>query len=229
MLDKEQQLQLKKQLESHKHERYVLDLKIGSLLLKDFNVFPNVLRPEKVTAIEFARWLEKNPYLYEDKKVLDMGCGSGILGITVGLKEALEVVFSDISQYCVDNTSENVSKFLYNSRVILGNLFENIFEKFDVIIFNHPFFSNEPIHEQSVSKSWSDRGSLLHRFLKEVKDYLNEGGFVIMPYFHMAGEVNDPGVQAPFEGYFVDETFKGEINTELHKGLVSFYVLRLEA
>jgi ribosomal protein L11 methyltransferase len=41
------------------------------------------------------------------KRVLDMGCGTGILGILASMRGAKEVIGIDIDQWCVDNSVEN--------------------------------------------------------------------------------------------------------------------------
>ncbi len=44
---------------------------------------------------------------FRGKKVLDAGCGTGVLGILAAMNDAKEVVAYDVSQLCVDNTEEN--------------------------------------------------------------------------------------------------------------------------
>ena len=52
-------------------------------ILKDFIVHSGVLRPEKMSALSLAQWLFSHNPLYKNKVVLDMGCGTGIQGITM--------------------------------------------------------------------------------------------------------------------------------------------------
>lgn len=46
----------------------------------------------------------------EGKTVLDMGCGTGILGIFAHIKKARQVLAIDIDPWCYENTLENVEK-----------------------------------------------------------------------------------------------------------------------
>ena len=46
---------------------------------------------------------------WDNKRVLDMGCGSGVLGIYASLRGASEVVLVDIDPWSVRNTEENLT------------------------------------------------------------------------------------------------------------------------
>jgi methylase of polypeptide subunit release factors len=186
-------------------------------------VHQNVLRPEKMVASYLAKYLFLNNGLYKDKTVIDIGCGSGIQGIVTGLFGAKHVILSDISKEAVENTSENVRRFNLQDKatVLEGDLFQNIKDKADIIIFNHPFFPEKPIETIPVSRTMLDDGTLLKRFLTEAKDYLLPQGRIVMPYFHLAGEINDPIIQGPKYGYSVFPRFKLHLNKTLQKGEVS--------
>jgi ribosomal protein L11 methyltransferase len=76
--------------------------------------------------------LEEN---WDTKKVLDMGCGSGVLGILTCMMGAKEATFIDIDDWCVENTEENLERNNVNGKVILGGS-EKINAHFDVILAN---------------------------------------------------------------------------------------------
>ena len=74
----------------------------------------------------------------EDLKVLDAGCGTGILAIMAHKRGAAEVWANDIDEWCVTNSQEN---FIINHcpeiQVKLGSLAEcEISETFDLILAN---------------------------------------------------------------------------------------------
>ena len=72
---------------------------------------------------------------WTNKKVLDMGCGTGVLGILANMKGAKEVIYIDIDNWCVENTTENLERNCVSGKVILGGA-EQIDTKFDVILAN---------------------------------------------------------------------------------------------
>lgn len=55
--------------------------------------------------LEFA--LKEN---FKEKRVLDMGCGTGVLAILASMKGAVSVDAIDIDPWCIENTNENAQK-----------------------------------------------------------------------------------------------------------------------
>ena len=228
-LDEAQRRQLEMQLRQHHHQRYETDMELsGGEVLRKFVVHPRVLRPEKMSARILAGWLHENRSLYTGKTAIDMGCGSGIQGTVMGVYGAEGVIFSDLSPAAAANTRENVERFGLGdiSEVHEGDLFEKISGTASIIVFNHPFFSDSTFEQLLVSASMLDQGKLIHRFFDDSRGYLNEGGSIIMPYYHVAGPVNDPEVQAPEHGLTVTVRFRKDIHEGLQKGLVSIYQIQ---
>ena len=89
-------------------------------------------------------------------KVLDLGCGYGVVGIALScLNPNVTVYWSDINEraitLCKNNIRENTSilsamhnssddpiDYEYSNRILLSNGFENIPEVFDTIVLNPP-------------------------------------------------------------------------------------------
>ncbi|MBZ9628633.1 50S ribosomal protein L11 methyltransferase [Psychroflexus sp. CAK1W] len=71
----------------------------------------------------------------EDKRVLDMGCGTGVLGILADIRGAKSVDYIDIDTWCVENTEENLERNSCEGRVILGGA-EKIENDYDLILAN---------------------------------------------------------------------------------------------
>ncbi len=73
----------------------------------------------------------------EDKKVLDMGCGTGILAIFSEMKGAKPIDAIDIDNWCYENSLENVERNnCSNISVFEGDASLLINKKYDVIIAN---------------------------------------------------------------------------------------------
>lgn len=225
-----QQDQIEKQLKAHMHKTFHKDLTLDqNAILEDFEIHENVFRPDVTTAIFFARWLYFNNGIYKDKTLIEIGSGTGILGITCAIQGVKKAILSDISNYAVENTKRNAFKYnLKNIEIRKGNLFENISEKADIIIFNHPFFPVNPISEIPVSKSMLGGETLFAHFLEKAKEHLTENGIILTTYFDLAGKTNHPKFIGEKHGYIVSNPFILENNFGLQKGSIGVYVLKLK-
>lgn len=70
-----------------------------------------------------------------DKTVLDMGCGTGLLGIVAGIRGAKSVHGIDIDTWCIDNTLENAERNNVPMTAALGGK-EAISDTYEIILAN---------------------------------------------------------------------------------------------
>lgn len=123
--------------------------------------------------------------LKENVKILDIGTGSGCIGIT--LKKELpssSVVISDISKKALKVARYNKKDLCI--KVIHSNLFSNIKEKYDVIISNPPYIRYDEKIMDIVKNNephialYADNNGLYcyEEILKNCKNYLNDN-FII--------------------------------------------------
>ena len=92
------------------------------------------------------------------KRILDVGCGSGLIAIMVAQRSNATVTGIEIDPDAAAQASENVSNSPWNDRVEIiccdaSNY--NSDEKFDAIISNPPFFSNSlrcPAKERTLAR-----------------------------------------------------------------------------
>ncbi len=207
---------------------------IDSLVLPNFVIFPEVFRADIMTSsIYTAKFLIQKPEFYQNKHVIDMGCGSGILGIVMAKRGAESVLLADISYHAIANAWENITQYGMVMRLACGypyhsDLFSAIRAKYDLIVFNHPFFSDEiGFPDQPISGSMVAPSILIHRFLEEAKGHLTKEGKIIMPFLEIAGETNDPKIQAPKHGYTVQQVYSTNVESGVQTGLFYVYVLNL--
>lgn len=73
---------------------------------------------------------------FENKKVLDMGCGTSILAIFAKMKKAKEVLAIDIDEWSVENSIENAERNQVELSIEQGSADNLGKEKFDIILAN---------------------------------------------------------------------------------------------
>lgn len=126
---------------------------------------------------EDSHLIEKHIRHYaKNKKVLDMGTGSGILA-REALKYTKDVAASDINEECL--------KDIKNARTIRSDLFENINEKYDLIIFNPPYLPNDEREdgESALSTTGGKEGyEILKSFIKSLRNHLRRNGKVLIVF-----------------------------------------------
>jgi 16S rRNA G1207 methylase RsmC len=94
--------------------------------------------------------------------LLDLGCGWGPVALYAKLKYPdLEVHASDVNERAVEQTKKNAKRNNVHIKVCQSDGFENIQERFDVILFNPP---------QTAGKQ------ICLRLIENAKDYLKKGG-----------------------------------------------------
>ncbi len=179
---------LKEFYSSHKHESYITDFyyKLG-IPFKNYFVGERTLRPEYSWASKyFSLYLFENRSFFSNKSVLDLGSGGGIQGfIALLFGNANRLVSLDISNDAIK--SLKINKILLDipnkkHKIIRSDLFKNLIkkEKFDVIIFNHPYINDIPKHPiDLIVKMPSEK---FESFFSLYKAYLKPQGFVIMAY-----------------------------------------------
>ncbi|MBL7051189.1 DUF2431 domain-containing protein [Candidatus Woesearchaeota archaeon] len=124
--------------------------------------------------------MEKSVIKYAFGKVLDMGTGSGIQAITSAKNKKVTSIFaSDINKEAVTNTLEVAISEGIPLTVIQSDLFKNIKEKFDTIIFNPPYLPTQEPKELALDGG--EKGhELIEKFLKQAKTHLNKNGIILL-------------------------------------------------
>ena len=114
------------------------------------------------------------------ERILEIGCGSGVVSVHCALNGCI-VTAVDINHSAVECTRENAELCSVEMDVRDSDLFENVPEKFDTIVFNLPYLP--VIDEGELAKAWSggeDGLGPLPRLLSEANDHLYENGRVVV-------------------------------------------------
>lgn len=114
---------------------------------------------------------------FKNKRVLDMGCGTGILALMASKLGASEVIAVDLNEWAYENTIENARKnCIKNIKVLFGDVDVIDQEKFDIILAN--ITKNVLLdHLQSYSKLLNPSGLILLSgvLIKDMDELKTEG------------------------------------------------------
>lgn len=93
--------------------------------------------------IDYGSKLLIETYLKEndinEKRVLDVGCGYGFLGIMVSRVTNSYVEMIDINKRAVHLTNMNIKRYKdFKGKTYVSNVYENVEGKYDIIITNPP-------------------------------------------------------------------------------------------
>lgn len=170
----------------------------------DFKVTPDVLipRPETETLVENAiEWAKKNLKSKEEIRILDIGSGSGCIGLTMAFElPKAKVHFIDVSEKALSIAKENAKSLELEEKCIftLGDAFQvssQINEQFDLILANPPYISPSDIEvEENVKKYepelalFAENGtSLLKSWSKAYAPKLSKPGLMMMEMGYKQG------------------------------------------
>lgn len=74
----------------------------------------------------------------EEKKVLDLGCGYGFIGIVISKINNSAATLVDVNKRALHLADKNIITNKVNAKTIYSDAYENITEKYDAIITNPP-------------------------------------------------------------------------------------------
>ena len=208
-------------IEKHIKEDVPLSHLVGFEYFYDrkFKVTKDVLSPRMETeeliykVVDYIKANDK-----DNLKILDLCTGSGIIAITLR-KElenmSLEVVASDISEEALKVAKENSIMNEAEVKFIQSDIFENINEKFDIIVSNPPYiaYSDKITMEDNVlnydphlALFAEEDGMYFYREIVEnSKEYLNKDGMI---FFEIGYDQREKILKLANENEFKAEVYK---------------------
>ena len=181
-------------IEKHIKEDVPLSHLVGFEYFYDrkYKVTKDVLSPRMETeeliykVIEYVKASNKNKF-----KILDLCTGSGIIAITLKKeleKVSVDVIASDISEEALEIAKENSQSHDATIKFIKSDIFNNIDNKFDIIVSNPPYIDrkDEVTMQDNVLKYdphlalfAEEEGMYFYRkIIEQANDYLNENGVI---------------------------------------------------
>ncbi len=156
----------------------------------DFHVDGSVLdpRPESELIIDVTKNL-----LFDGMRVLDLGCGSGCIGLSLYKENSnINLFLADFSKKALSLSKKNANELEVDCKFIHSDLFSNIHNKFDLIVTNLPYIAKDDfcylqreiiLHEPHEALYGGRTGlDVVKLFLDSVNRYLNKNGFFVMEF-----------------------------------------------
>lgn len=153
---------------------------------------------------DYGSKLLVNNFLKEEKsgRVLDLGCGYGIIGIILSQNKKLYIDMVDINNNAVNLTNENLKlNNIENATSFVSNIYSEITNKYDYIITNPPIRAGK---------------ETIRTFLFDGQNHINENGEI---WFVMR---KDHGVKSMMKE--LEKDYKIEV-VDKDKG---FYIVKLK-
>lgn len=173
---------------------------MGSEFIVDEGVL--IPRIESEGLVEVAYQCITKKGFFETLSILDVGCGTGCIGIALFLELkkngyiANTVDFVDVSSACVDTAHSNIEKLISKSdlnkfRVIQSDLLKGLAQKkYHVITANLPYIPSQLLiildksvkyYEPDLALDGGEDGlELIRKLLKQAKDFLAEDGIIVL-------------------------------------------------
>ena len=208
-------------IEKHIKEDVPLSHLVGFSYFYDrkFKVTKDVLSPRMETeeliykVIEYVKANNKN-----NLKILDLCTGSGIIAITLK-KEldqiSIDVVASDISEEAIEVAKENAQYHDTDVRFIQSDIFNNIDDKFDIIVSNPPYIDrkdevtmkeNVLNYDPHLALFAEEEGMYFYRkIIEQAKDYLKENGVM---FFEIGYDQKDKIIKLSKKNGYLAQVYK---------------------
>ena len=190
--------------------QYVLEREqFGGL---DYYVDNDVLIPRPETELVVEQALR---FVDDGHKVLDLCCGSGIVGVTIATRKKVDVTFADVSEKAIRIAKFNAKNNNVKAKFVVTNMFEKLGdEQYDVIVCNPPYIETATIdtldssvkdYEPHLALDGGADGLDFYRTLAaEAHKHLADHGVLVMEIGYNQGET-------------VPDLFENRYNTDVLK------------
>ncbi|MEI6177743.1 MAG: peptide chain release factor N(5)-glutamine methyltransferase [Verrucomicrobiota bacterium] len=158
----------------------------------EFKTDARALIPRPETE-ELAEWI-LSWKLPETQRVLDMGCGSGVLGLTLAAERSgWDLLLADVSPDALALARENAAILQSSVDFIQSDLFTAVEGDFDGIVANLPYvpeseratMAREVLHDPALALfSGTDGLDLIRRFIPQAFTRLKPGGWLVLEIGH---------------------------------------------
>ena len=166
---------------------------------RTFKVNPHVLIPRADTETLIEKALSKIN-VQDAYDILDLGCGTGIIGITIALERPLsKITLIDQSEHAIQNTKDNRALHQATNVMIQKSDWFNALDqtRFDVILSNPPYLEEndphllqglevEPIDALVAGPSGTEA---IQHIIKNAKNYIKPSGWLFIEHGYNQAEI----------------------------------------
>ena len=173
---------------------------------RDFKLNNNVLIPRMETELVCEQMLK---HIDKKTKLLDMCCGSGVLGVTAAREKGCDVTLADVSKDALKVAKLNAKLNKANVDILQTDMFEHIDGKFDVIVCNPPYVKQDVVdslddsvkdYEPRLALDGGKDGLHFYRILaKDAPAHLKKGGVLVLEIGYDQGQSVSALLQNAFE------------------------------
>lgn len=161
-----------------------------------FKVNPNVLIPRFETEELVSRTIKYIKKYFNKPDIVDIGCGSGCISVTLSKELNVQVDATDISSEALEIAKENSKMNNANVQFFQGNMLEPLQKKYDVIISNPPYIAYDEEIEEIVKNNephialYAPNDGLFYyeEILKNSNKYLNKRSMIAFEIGYTQGK-----------------------------------------
>ena len=153
----------------------------------DFYVDSDVLIPQPDTEILVEEVIQLVQNMKPNITILDMCTGSGAIAISIAKHTKTKVKAADINENALKIACKNATLNEVRCDFFQSDMFQNVSEKFDIIVSNPPYIetkklqdlSQEVKNEPRIALDGGEDGLEFYRILaQDAPKYLTKGGFL---------------------------------------------------
>jgi len=121
-----------------------------------------------------------------DKKVLDIGTGSGILGLFCAQNGA-QVTVTDVDDVILENVAAAASELGLEIKTVKSNMFLTIDGQYDIVLFNPPYLPSKTFDDSTTDGGVHGR-MFIDQFFEGLATHLKHDGLALL----LVSSLNDP-------------------------------------
>ncbi|MBU1975437.1 MAG: methyltransferase [Nanoarchaeota archaeon] len=175
----------------------------GEMVYFELYSAPGIFGKDKLD--NATKLLIENAKIEQRWKLLDLGCGYGVVGLAMKrISPDLEVWMSDVNERAIELAEKNANKLKLDTTVISSDIFSNIPDEFDCILLNPPYAAGRKLCFKMINDSFSH---LKKKGWFQLVARHNKGGKVLGEYMHeIFGNVDVVAKKGGFRVYISQKT-----------------------